>query len=371
MQSMTSAQRWRATYEMKPVDHLFRKEFYIWDTAIERWQTEGMPADADRAKLFGWDEWPVTGPGRLGWCEPMFVPGMQDVILETTEEYEILRDNAGRTVKVFKGKRHGFMPTYLKHAVECDKDWEQNVAPILDHKTASRYDDNFWKDLAAIKSEQAAGKWVWQQGVGGYMYLRALAGPEGICYMVVDNPALVHKMMQRWLDMAEEVTRRAQEFGIEYDELFFGEDICYNHGLLISPDKVREFIFPYYQQLLANMRSRQKRRIYFQIDTDGNCDEALDLYRSIGMDVLSPFEVAAGNDVLAVAKKYPNLVMTGGIDKRVLALGKEAINDYLTRLIPYMVKRGGYIPTCDHGVPDNVSFENYMYYRQRMLELDH
>ena len=50
MQSMTSAQRWRATYEMKPVDHLFRKEFYIWDTAIERWQTEGMPADADSEK---------------------------------------------------------------------------------------------------------------------------------------------------------------------------------------------------------------------------------------------------------------------------------------------------------------------------------
>ncbi|AQQ71311.1 hypothetical protein SMSP2_01682 [Limihaloglobus sulfuriphilus] len=35
-----------------------------------------------------------------------------------------------------------------------------------------------------------------------------------------------------------------------------------------------------------------------------------------------------------------------------------------------MVKRGGYIPTCDHGVPDNVSYENYMYYRKRMLELD-
>ncbi len=50
--------------------------------------------------------------------------------VEDGGDYEIIRDNAA-AVKVFKGKRHGFMPTYLKHAVECDKDWEENVATIL------------------------------------------------------------------------------------------------------------------------------------------------------------------------------------------------------------------------------------------------
>jgi uroporphyrinogen-III decarboxylase len=225
--------------------------------------------------------------------------------------------------------------------------------------------------VAGIKADYERGQWIWQQGVGGYMYLRSLVGPEEVCFLFVDNPGLIHKMMQRWLDLADALTAKVQAFGIEYDELFFGEDICYNHGLLISPDMVREFIFPYYRQLLANMRRRQKRKIYFYIDTDGNCDEAIDLYLEAGMDALSPFEVAAGNDVVAIAKKYPNLIMQGGIDKRVLAEGKDAIEDYLTRVIPFMVKRGGFIPTCDHGVPDNVSYENYMYFRKRMMELDH
>ena len=36
-----------------------------------------------------------------------------------------------------------------------------------------------------------------------------------------------------------------------------------------------------------------------------------------------------------------------------------------------MVKRGGYVPMCDHGVPDNVSYEDYLYYRKRICELDH
>lgn len=30
---------------------------------------------------------------------------------------------------------------------------------------------------------------------------------------------------------------------------------------------------------------------------------------------------------------------------------------------------GGYIPTCDHGVPSNVSYANYLHYRRRCLEL--
>ena len=85
---------------------------------------------------------------------------------------------------------------------------------------------------------------------------------------------------------------------------------------------------------------------------------------------MGPFEVASGCDVVKLGQQYPKLFMDGGIDKRILAKGKKEINEFLEYVIPPMVKRGGYIPTCDHGVPDDVSFENYMYYRKRICELD-
>jgi len=274
-------------------------------------------------------------------------------------------------VKFFKNRRHGFMPTYLKHAVACDRDWEEDIAPLLSPDTPQRW-ENFDKQLADISAADAEGKMIVANGVGGYMYLRSLVGPEDICYMFVDNPKLVHKMMQAWLDLADAVCVRFQEH-VQIDELFLADDICYNHGLLISPDMVREFILPYYEQLLSNIRSRQKggKRLFFQIDTDGRCDEALELYCGIGLDVMCPFEVAAGNDVVEVAKKYPRLVISGGIDKRILAAGPDAIDAHLNHIIPFMVDRGGYIPTCDHGVPDDVSYENYLHYRRRVMELDH
>ena len=368
---MNSIQRMRATYNFEPVDRLVRREFYIWGEAIERWKAEGMPDDADQAELFGFDGPADTWLGMLGWCEPEFVPAIETKLLESTSDYEIVRDNAGRTVKFFKGRRHGFMPTYLKHAVANERDWQEEIAPLLSPDTPQRW-AGFDERLAAVRAADEEGKRIVANVIGGYMYLRALVGPEDICYMFVDSPQLVHEMMQAWLHLAEVVCARFQEH-VEIDELFLGEDICYNHGLLISPDMVREFIFPYYQQLLANIRSRQKggKRLFFQLDTDGNCDEALELYRGIGLDVMSPFEVAAGNDVVEIARKYPDLVISGGIDKRVMAAGKDAIEDHLNHIIPFMVERGGYIPTCDHGVPDNVSYENYLYYRRRIMELDH
>ena len=46
----------------------------------------------------------------------------------------------------------------------------------------------------------------------------------------------------------------------------------------------------------------------------------------------------------------------------------EVIDRLVDRIFPVMQARGGYIPTCDHGVPEEVSYENYLHYRKRCLE---
>jgi hypothetical protein len=367
---MNAIERLRATYEFRPVDRMVRREFYIWGEAIERWKGEGMPADVPQGELFGFDDWARQHVGMLGWCEPAFVPGMAEQVLEETDEYQLIRDNAGRVLKVFRGRRHGFMPTYLKHAVTGDADWDRDVLPLLSPQTPQRW-EGMGQRLAELRAADAAGKMIVLDTIGAYMYLRALVGPEEICYLFLDNPALIHRMMQAWLDLADAVAARVQQ-AVEIDEVFLAEDICYNHGLLISPAMVREFLFPYYSRLLDSVRSRQRRKkLFVHVDTDGNVDEAIDLYREIGLGVMSPFEVAAGNDVVAVARKYPDLVILGGIDKRVLAEGPTAIDRHLEHILPFMVRRGGFVPTCDHGVPDNVSYASYMHYRRRAMAMDH
>ena len=368
---MTSAERLRATYQRKPVDHLFRREFSIWGEAIERWKGEGLPEDYSARNLFNFDAPAMTNVGLdLGWCEPPFRPAYEEKIVRAEGDTEVIQDAAGRWKRCFTGRRHGFMPTYVRHPVTGPEDWEQEVSVRLDPTEPGRYADLEAMSGKVRERVAAEGLMVRQGMVGGYMYLRALMGPEGVLFAFHDHPELVHRMMERWAELMNAGLERLQAL-ISIDELALGEDICYNHGMLISPDMYHEFLLPHYRDVVSRARARQQTPLYFHVDTDGWAGPAIPLYVEAGMDVMSPFEVASGCDVIEMGRQWPELVMMGGIDKRVLAAGTDAIEQHLQHIIPAMVRRGGYIPTCDHGVPDNVAFEDYLFYRTRICELDH
>jgi len=368
---VNSAQRLRATYEFRPLDRLVRREFSIWPEAIEKWKRKGLPEDYAEANTFNFDPPGMTNVGLdLGWCEPPFFPAYEDKVVKSEGSTEIIQDRAGRWIRVFAGRRHGFMPTYIRHPVTGAKDWEEEVAPRLDPDGPGRYADLAERCGEARRRAADEGMMVRQGIVGGYMFLRALMGPEEVLFAFHDQPGLVHTMMRRWTEVMNAGLARLQPM-VAIDELAIGEDICYNHGPLISPDMYREFLLPYYQDVVGKARRRQEQRFFFHVDTDGWAGPVIPLYLEAGMNVMSPFEVASGCDVVTMGEEWPDLVMMGGIDKRVLAAGTDAIEEHLLHIIPAMVRRGGYIPTCDHGVPDNVTLESYLYYRKRICELDH
>jgi uroporphyrinogen decarboxylase len=353
------------------VDHLIRREFYIWDEALARWKKEGLPADWKERNLFNFDVSGEAGVNlNLGWCEPPFVPAYEEKVIQDDGTTEIIQDWAGRWLRVFKGRRHGFMPTYLKHPVTGPRDWEENVAPRLDPRDERRYAKLPARCAELVRLQRDEGLVVTQGFIGGYMYLRALLGPEELLYAFVDQPDLIHTLMRRWVEVMDAGLARIQAL-VEIDLLRMAEDICYNHGSLISPQMFREFHLPYYQTVVRQARARQARKLHFYVDTDGWAEPVIPLFLEAGMSGMGPFEVAAGCDLVAIARQYPELYVDGGIDKRVLAQGPREIEAFLQRVIPPLVARGGYVPTCDHGVPDDVSFENYVYYRKRMCELDH
>lgn len=56
-------------------------------------------------------------------------------------------------------------------------------------------------------------------------------------------------------------------------------------------------------------------------------------------------------NVVEVRKAFPRFQIIGGIDKRIIAEGKDALDAELDRKVPPLVNGGGYIPCCDHSVP--------------------
>ena len=56
------------------------------------------------------------------------------------------------------------------------------------------------------------------------------------------------------------------------------------------------------------------------------------------------------------------------MDKRALAAGGAVMHAELDRLAP-LIAAGGYLPTCDHGVPPDISWPNFIAYTRRLAQL--
>ena len=362
-----SSRKTRDAYAITPNASFPQREFGYY--CLDRWYEQGLPREASLEEYFGYDLPASHSLGQLGWAKAPFYPVFEEIVIEDRGAYEVVQDEVGRHVLFFKNRRTGFMPSYLKHPVKDWTTWEQDCKWRLDPSSEGRY-RNLETRMREAADAACRGLMIVQNLIGGYMYLRNLIGPESLLYMFYDSPDLIHECMRTWYELTDAVTARHQQY-VTFDELYLAEDICYKQGPLISPEMIREFLFPYYEQLIDNVRARQldrSRHLYVQIDTDGYAPPVIPLYRALGMDVMNPFEVAAGCDVVKIGREYPDLVIIGGVDKREIAKGRKAIDLLVESIFPQMRRRGGYIPTFDHGVPEEVSLEDYVYFRKRCLE---
>ena len=58
----------------------------------------------------------------------------------------------------------------------------------------------------------------------------------------------------------------------------------------------------------------------------------------------------------------------GGVDKRAMARGGVVLEEEIRRVEP-VLRDGGFIPSCDHGIPSDVSWQNYLHYVRLLAEL--
>ncbi|MFI5337865.1 MAG: uroporphyrinogen decarboxylase family protein, partial [Opitutales bacterium] len=179
------------------------------------------------------------------------------------------------------------------------------------------------------------------------------------------EPDWVHEIMDYftglYLDVFATVVAE-----VPVDVIHFWEDMCGRQGPLISPAHWREFMAPCYRRIHAF--ARQHGIAVLSVDTDGQPELIVPPMREAGVNLLFPMEVAAGADVNAFRRKFPDLALMGGIDKRALAIGPAAIDAEIERIRPAL-ESGRYIPDLDHLVPDDVSWANFCHYAERLREL--
>jgi uroporphyrinogen decarboxylase len=353
---VNARQRFHETMHFGSPDRVPYWEMGFWGQTIDRWEDEGMPPDIHHVHLFGFDRREMV-PINHG-----IIPGFREQTIEDTERYVIKRHGDGVLSKRMKeGEARGTPPSMdqrYEFPVRDRASWN-DFKRRLNPKSPCRY-PAFWEDYKRCVRDRD-----YPLGIHGgslFGYPRNWMGFETASIMMYDDPGLMHEIMDYLADfMIQLITPALAEIG-DIDYGIFWEDMCYKTASIISPKHFKEFMVPHYQRITAVMRKHGVDVI--MVDSDGHVDELVPLWLEGGVNGVYPFEVAAGEDVVALRKQYPrDLLMFGGIDKRALAKDRRAIEEEVYSKVPWLVEQGGYIPGIDHAVPHDVPYANYRYYR--------
>jgi len=359
MAHMTDKQRFLACMDYQPVDHTPFWDWGAWPESIERWLKEGyQPNFNDPARLA--DE-------RLFFGEWFFPnPPFARTVVSEDETHVTYINHEGILMKERKDQPMSSMPQFLKFPVETRADFRKFWRERMNADLAQRIGPGWQAQLRLWSADERPFGIISDRWGGFFGPLRNLVGVEKLCMLFYDDPAFVEEMMEANADFIIAMMGQILD-ATSLDAFIFWEDMGYKAGPLISPAHARKFMLPRYRRVVDFLRSRGVK--YIGLDSDGQVDLLIPVWLDAGLNCLYPFEVQAGMDVLAVRRKYgKELRIWGGVDKRALALGPDAIDAELARVHPMMLE-GGYIPHTDHSIPPDVPFQNYVYYMKKLSEV--
>jgi len=376
---------------LKPCERTLNWEFGYWAGTIERWYKEGLPKVKGLPKnLFYGDG--IFGPGHpsggpnvsgnltidefdlssfFNFDEKWMVvpynywifPGFEKKILYEDDKYIEYFDTDGIKKRELRDKSS--MPFFLEFPLKTREDWEKIKEERLNLDSINKrfvVDKNIYFKKIKDRTFPLA---ILDDPVGFFGSIRFLIGEKNLFVYFYDEPNLIKDILRHlcelWISIAEELTSK-----IEFDIAVFWEDMSGKQGSLIGPVTFREFMSPLYKKLIDFLKSKKIR--YFNVDSDGYVSQLIPLFMEAGINSMYPFEQQAGNDLIELRKKFPDLRMLGGFDKNSLYKGKEHIDKELEKMA-FMINQGGYIPYADHLVPPNCSWENYKYYREKLSRI--
>ncbi len=189
---------------------------------------------------------------------------------------------------------------------------------------------------------------------------------SAVIQLLMDDPELVRASMAIRGEFAARLAERVLQ-KVSVDAVIFSEPIGGNDRPLISPRMYEEFVLKSYEPLLATIRQHGVETIILR--TYANARVLIPSMLKWGFTCLWACEVnAEAMDYRDIRREFGrDLRLIGGLDLDALRHGEEAIRREIEEKVPPLLTEGGYIPLADGRIRDDVTFENYTYYR-RLLE---
>ncbi len=373
---MTNRERAKAILHYEKVDRVPVVAFGYWVETLEKWQQEGYvteeevkgyatqgdnsPADKSIMAKLGFDfNWNACVGGNNG-----LMPQFERKVLETSPDgSQVIRDETGLIVRVKKDIVS--IPAEIGTTLTDREAWEELYLPKLQY-SESRVNMEY---LKKVKEQDATRDIPLGLHCGSlYGNVRNMMGVEELSYMAADDEDLYREIIDTNAELSYKVVKKVLEAGIDFDYAHYWEDICFKNGPLVRPEVFAEVVGPHYKKTTKLLNEHGIDIV--SLDCDGWIDKLVPIWLENGVNTMFPIEVGTWNASIAPWREQygKKLRGVGGMDKRVFAHDKAAVDAEIERLKP-LVELGGYIPCPDHRIAPDAKFELVQYYCEQFRKV--
>lgn len=343
------------------------------ESTLEAWHAQGLPEGAPALETaLGELGIPAEAALRFHGLGVSFRmnPEFEPVILDHRDGHWVVRDWMGAVTEIADCYDESYLRTardfvtrkWHRFPVETREDW-QEMKKRFRAAEPGRLD-------ACLEAENerglAAGSVPCIVFNGVFWQLREWCGFENLCVFMAEDPSFVEDMASFWSCFVSSVLDRLLARACPARAVI-SEDMAYKAHSMVSPAMVREFILPAYRAWVPKLNAAGCAVV--ELDSDGFVEELIPLWVEAGIHCCSPMEVAANNDIVRCRHLYgKDMAYMQGIDKRLIARGGSALMEHAAFVVPALLKGGGFIPGCDHGVPPDISWRNYLAFARMLAE---
>jgi uroporphyrinogen decarboxylase len=169
--------------------------------------------------------------------------------------------------------------------------------------------------------------------------------------------ALLERITDLWIEMAKDELDAAGDCA---DFCFFGDDVAFQDGPMMSMELYRKMVKPYHARVFSYIKSRSSAKILYH--SCGSVAHLIPDLIELGVDALNPIQVSAkGMDTKTLKREFgKDICFWGAIDtQRVLPFGSPAdVAAEAKRRIEDLGSGGGYVLCAVHNIQADVSPEN-------------
>jgi len=198
---------------------------------------------------------------------------------------------------------------------------------------------------------------------GPYLRTTFVRGETQFLMDIAGDPELAKAIADKVGDHLTAVgVEEIRRWSLQDTGIWIYDDMAHNDGPMFSPTAFEKVFLPAYRRMIAAYKQAGAKYVF--LHSDGDIRPILDMLVDAGIEGLNPLERRAGMHPVEIRKRYPKLVLTGGMcNTDTLVYGPiEKIRAEAREIID--LGREGGIVIGTHSVSPEIPLEHFVAYHE-------